>query len=58
VKVLAYLLTAATILIGADVFVMSPDEASQPTETATVEEEGRFSISMHGGTGMPTPPPD
>jgi hypothetical protein len=51
VKVLAYILTAATVLIGADVFVMS----GQPADATRVESGP---IALHGGTGMPPPPPD
>ena len=52
-KTLAWFLTAAAILIGADVFTssaaLSPDEA--------VVESGENSPA--GGSGMPdTPPPD
>jgi hypothetical protein len=53
VKALAWILTAAVVLVGADVFVMSSD-GSQPTETAVTEQP----ITLHGGTGRPTPPPD
>jgi hypothetical protein len=54
VKALAWILTAAVVLVGADVFVMSSD-ASNPTDRAAIEQGP---ISLHGGTGMPTPPPD
>jgi hypothetical protein len=54
VKTLAWILTAAAVLIGADVFVMSSDPGT--TETATIEEDAP--VSLHGGSGMPTPPPD
>ena len=50
-KVLAYILTAAAVLVGADVFVLS----SAPAEATPVEQGP---IALHGGTGMPTPPPD
>ena len=53
-KVLAYILTAAAVVIGADVFVMSSDGA-QETEPTSIQEAP---ISLHGGSGMPTPPPD
>jgi hypothetical protein len=52
VKTLAWFLTAAAILIGADVFTSS---ALSPNETAVVES----APSMAGGTGQPEgPPPD
>jgi hypothetical protein len=54
VKVLAYILTAAAVVIGADVFVMSSD-ATEPVDSISSKEAP---ISLHGGTGMPTPPPD
>jgi len=54
VKALAWILTAAVVLVGADVFVMSSD-ASMSTDTALT---GQGPVSLHGGTGMPTPPPD
>jgi hypothetical protein len=53
VKALAWILTAAVILIGADVFVASSDAGSTPTDAT---EQGP--IALHGGSGMPTPPPD
>lgn len=53
-KVLAYTLTAAAVLVGADVFVMSSDPAAQPTVATAIEQP----IALHGGTGMPPPPPD
>lgn len=55
-KVLAWILTAAVILIGADVFVMSSDATATPTDATAMGEEGP--VSLHGGSGMPTPPPD
>jgi hypothetical protein len=54
VKVLGYILTAAAILVGADVFVMSGE--SQATDTATITEESPTTLA--GGNGAPTPPPD
>lgn len=53
-KALAWILTAAAVLIGADVFVMSSDPAK--TDTVVVDQGGP--IALHGGSGMPTPPPD
>jgi hypothetical protein len=63
VKAFAWILTAAAVLIGADVFVPSTD-ASQPTdpttqqELATPAEESEPLMALHGGSGMPPPPPD
>ena len=54
-KALAWILTAAAILIGADVFVMSSDGTTEPTDATRIEEGP---IALHGGSGMPTPPPD
>jgi hypothetical protein len=56
VKVLGYILTAAAILVGADVFVKTASQtaaAPETTETATSLE-----MSLHGTTGAPPPPPD
>ena len=53
-KVLAYILTAAAVLIGADVFVKSYP-ADQIVEKAPTEQ---LQMSLHGGNGMPPPPPD
>jgi hypothetical protein len=53
VKALAWILTAAAVLIGADVFVMSSD--AQGSSTATVEEAP---TTLQGGAGIPTPPTD
>ena len=51
-KVLGYILTAAAVLVGADIYVM----ASDPTTDSTMEmTQPPLSI---GETGMPTPPPD
>jgi hypothetical protein len=65
VKAFAWILTAAAILIGADVFVLSTD-AAQPTdpaagqqqELAAPAEESEPLMALHGGSGMPPPPPD
>lgn len=54
-KVLAYILTAAAVLIGADVFVKSVDPSSAAAAPAEQEEQ---LVSLHGGNGMPPPPPD
>ena len=53
-KALAWILTAAAVLIGADVFVMS-SAAPEPTD-ATRMEQGP--ITLIGGNGNATPPPD
>jgi hypothetical protein len=53
VKVLGYILTAAAILVGADVFVKTAYQTAPATETMTSPE-----MSLHGTTGGPTPPPD
>lgn len=50
-KVLGYILTAAAVLVGADIFVMSSDPTTTSMETTTAP------MSL-GETGMPTPPPD
>jgi hypothetical protein len=50
-KTLAWFLTAAAILIGADVFVMSSDPASA-TETTNVDDRP---VTLAGGNGIPTP---
>ena len=50
-KVLGYILTAAAVLIGADIFVMSSD----PSNTSMVTTDAPMS---YGEGGMPTPPPD
>ena len=54
-KVLAYILTAAVILVGADVFVMSSDSNTDASNTTTSRYEP---VSLHGSSGIPTPPPD
>lgn len=53
-KTLAWILTAAAVLVGADVFVMSSDTST--TTTVAVEDQGP--IALQGGSGIPTPPPD
>jgi hypothetical protein len=53
VKALAWILTAATILVGADVFVMSSDKSG--TDVIKTEEAP---IPTYGGNGAPPPPPD
>ena len=57
-KTLAWILTAAAVLVGADVFVMSPDtsttEATISASTATTGDP----IALAGGSGIPTPPPN
>jgi hypothetical protein len=54
VKALAWILTAATILIGADVFLMSSTESDASDDTRI--EQGPTTLA--GGMGCPTPPPD
>ena len=54
-KLLAYILTGAAILVGADVFVMSTDSTTDAVDTSARLEEP---ISLTGGSGIPTPPPD
>lgn len=56
-KAFAWILTAAAILIGADVFVLSTD-AAQPSDATSSAYAGSAPIALHGGSGMPTPPPD
>jgi hypothetical protein len=55
VKALASIVTAAAVLIGADVFVRSSDRTAQPAVAASVTQ-GK--VVLHGGSGMPPPPPD
>jgi hypothetical protein len=60
-KTLAWILTAAAVLVGADVFVMSSDSASTEPASATsttVATGADKPIAMTGGSGIPTPPPD
>ena len=52
-KVLGYILTAAAILVGADVFVMSTDQTA--LDSATTEQQP---VPLQGSSGIPTPPPD
>jgi hypothetical protein len=52
VKTLAWLLTAAAVLIGADVFVASSNGGSP--DTATMDDRP---VTLHGGEGWPTPDP-
>jgi hypothetical protein len=58
-KAFAWILTAAALLVGADVFVLAAD-AAQPSSakpgSSTVA--GVAPVALHGGSGMPTPPPD
>lgn len=54
-KALAWILTAAAVLIGADVFVMSSDAQAPDTTTAVSEEAP---TTLQGGNGIPTPPTD
>ena len=56
-KTLAWLLTAAAILIGADVFVMSSDATASAPDTTTAIDADR-PTTLHGGNGIPTPPTD
>ena len=56
-KTLAWILTAAAVLVGADVFVMSSE-----TTTTAIATEGTTDLSgeiqLTGSSGIPTPPPD
>lgn len=54
-KALAYVLTAAAVLIAADVFVVSADPAAQPAVATSIAQG---TVVLHGGNGMPPPPPD
>jgi len=54
VKALASIVTAAAVLIGADVFVRSSDRTAQPTVATSTQGK----VVLHGGSGMPPPPPD
>jgi hypothetical protein len=58
VKTLAWLLSAAAILIGADVFVMSSDATSTTTTTTETAVVDDAPTTLHGGNGIPTPPTD
>jgi hypothetical protein len=52
VKALAWILTAAAVLIGADVFVMSAVTSTAPE--ATISEEATDGYhTMEGGNGFP-----
>ena len=53
-KAFAWILTAAAVLIGADVFVMSSD--ATPSDATRIEDAGP--IALAGGSGIPTPPPN
>lgn len=60
-KTLAWILTAAAVLVGADVFVMSSDTTSTEltsTDSTTIAAAADKPIAMTGGSGIPTPPPD
>ena len=57
-KTLAWLLTAAAILIGADVFVMSSDATATTTTTTETTLGDDAPTTLHGGNGYPTPPTD
>ena len=48
-KTLSWFLTAAAILIGADVFIASSD----PSATETIQQDAPVTLS--GGAGQPTP---
>ncbi len=52
-KALAWILTAAVVLVGADVFVMSSD-ANEPTDATRIEQGP---TTLYGGNGNATPPP-
>ena len=54
-KVLGYILTAAAILVGADVFVKTAYQTAPAAETETLTSP---EMSLHGTTGGATPPPD
>ena len=54
-KALAYILTAAAVLIGADVFVVSADPAAKPTVATSIAQGP---VALYGGTDRPTPPPN
>jgi len=55
VKVLGYILTAAVVLVGADVFVVSSDSTARAANNTTTRQEP---MSLQGGSGIPTPPTD
>ena len=54
-KALAYVLTAAAVLIAADVFVVSADPAAKPAVATSIAQG---TVANWGGSGMPPPPPD
>jgi hypothetical protein len=55
-KTLAWILTAAAVLVGADVFVMSSETTSTGISgTETMEQKP---VQLSGTSGIPTPPPD
>ena len=56
-KTLAWILTAAAVLVGADVFVMSSEPTTLSATTATATEPAG-PIALQGTSGIPTPPPD
>ena len=53
-KALAWILTAAAVLIGADVFVMSSTDSVASDDTRIEEAP----TTPYGGNGAPPPPPD
>jgi hypothetical protein len=56
-KTLAWILTAAAVLVGADVFVMSSETTTTSIATdGTTDLNGE--IQFTGSSGIPTPPPD
>lgn len=56
-KTLAWILTAAAVLVGADVFVMSSDATTTSSRTeGTTDLNGE--VLRTGSSGIPTPPPD
>jgi hypothetical protein len=58
VKTLAWILTAAAVLVGADVFVMSSTPATTETLSTSVDTTNDQPIPLAGTSGIPTPPPD
>jgi hypothetical protein len=56
-KFLAWILTAAVFLVGADVFVKSTDGTFSTTDTSVVMTD-ESPTTLQGGNGMPTPPTD
>lgn len=53
-KALAYIVTAAAVLIGAEVYVTS-NAAAQPADAPTIV---KGPMALYGGSGIPPPPPD